>query len=531
MAGTKRASKGADRSRRPFDAMIFDLDGVVTATAKVHSAAWKEAFDDYLRLREAGGREPFRPFDEEADYFRYVDGKPRYQGVLSFLRSRGIEIPYGDPSDGPEKETVCGLGNKKNLRFGQLLARRGVEVFRSTVDLVRKAKAKGIKVAVVTSSKNGPAVLKAAGLEALFDAAVDGVVAESLGLRGKPDPDIFLKCAALLGAEAGRCVVFEDSLAGVEAGRAGGFGLVIGMDRRNHADLLKEKGADLVFTDLAGLGLEDISAWFESRALPLPSPLEREKEIEGRLCGKRAALFLDYDGTLTPIVERPELALMPEEMRQVVRDISALCTTAIVSGRAREKLYDLVRVDGVFYAGSHGFDIAGPRGAPIQHAAGKDFGADIDAAYARLKAEVEKIEGGLVEHTGFSLSVHYRLVDPASVPAIEALVERALKEHPRLRLTHGKKVFEIRPKIDWDKGKAVAWILQALDMDKPDILPIYIGDDATDEDAFKFVKGRGIAVVVAEEPRPSAARYRLRDPGEVRRFLRRLILMLKRTGP
>ncbi|MFQ5902771.1 MAG: HAD family hydrolase [Candidatus Binatia bacterium] len=176
-----------------FDAIIFDLDGVVTDTARVHAVAWKELFDAYLRMRESRGERPFPPFDKESDYLSYIDGKPRYEGVRSFLGSRGIVVPDGHPSDGPDQETICGLGNKKNKLFAEILERDGVGLFQSTLDLIKKSKSHGIKVAIVSSSKNCLAVLKIAGIENLFDARVDGVVSASLGLQGKPNPRLRYK--------------------------------------------------------------------------------------------------------------------------------------------------------------------------------------------------------------------------------------------------------------------------------------------------------------------------------------------------
>jgi trehalose 6-phosphate phosphatase len=261
-------------------------------------------------------------------------------------------------------------------------------------------------------------------------------------------------------------------------------------------------------------------------AVTLPSAFDKEKEIKQRLSGKQVALFLDYDGTLTPIVERPDMALMAEDIRGVVRRLAEYCTTAIVSGRSRSKVYDLVGIDGVFYAGSHGFDIAGPHGSKIQHGEGKRFLPEIDRAYRRLTLALQGINGTLVEHTGLSLSVHYRMVREDQVPEVERIVDEAVKGYTGLRKSLGKKVFELRPAIDWDKGKAVKWILRALDLDKPDVVPVYLGDDTTDEDAFKVVREKGIAILVAESPRLSAANYRLKDTREVKRFLELLVNIL-----
>jgi len=236
-----------------FDAVLFDLDGVLTATAKVHAAAWKQTFDDFLRRRAEETGEPFIPFDIGSDYECYVDGKPRYDGVQSFLASRDIELPYGDPAAAPGFGTVCGLGNRKNILVNEILAAGDVEAYEGSVALVRQLRDRGIKTAVVSSSRNCPAVLRAAGIEDLFDARVDGIVAADLGLPGKPAPDTFLKAAEMLGVEPARAVVVEDAISGVEAGRAGEFGLVIGVDRKDVGEALREHGADVVVKDLGEL--------------------------------------------------------------------------------------------------------------------------------------------------------------------------------------------------------------------------------------------------------------------------------------
>ena len=241
---------------RDFDAVLFDLDGVVTQTANLHAAAWKQLFDDYLRQRAARESQPFRPFDLPADYRRYVDGKPRYAGVKSFLQSRGIALPDGEPSDGPAQETVCGLGNRKNTIFLELLKMQGVEVFDSTVALIRALRERGLKTAVVSSSKNCAEVLEAAGLTDLFETRVDGVDLTRLKLAGKPAADVFLAAAARLGVAPGRAVVVEDAIAGVQAARNGYFGLVIGVARQGEHTALREGGADLVVDDLRAIELD-----------------------------------------------------------------------------------------------------------------------------------------------------------------------------------------------------------------------------------------------------------------------------------
>ena len=234
-------------------ACLFDLDGVLTQTAKVHAAAWKEMFDAFLRKRAAQTGESFEPFDPVADYDEYVDGKPRYDGVRSFLAARGIALPEGTPDDPPDAATVHGLGNRKNELVLAMIERQGVQVYEGSVRYVRAVRDAGLGRAVVTSSANADEVLAAAGLDDLFDVRIDGVVAAREHLEGKPAPDTFLAAARALEVAPDRAAVFEDALAGVAAGRAGRFGLVVGVDRVGQADELREHGADVVVGDLSEL--------------------------------------------------------------------------------------------------------------------------------------------------------------------------------------------------------------------------------------------------------------------------------------
>ena len=236
-----------------IEACLFDLDGVLTQTAKVHAAAWKTTFDEYLRKRAQERGEQFREFDAVADYDEYVDGKPRYEGVGSFLASRDIDLPQGSPSDPPDKDTIDGLGNRKNELVLELIHRDGVQPYEGSVRFVEAVRDAGLRRAVVSSSTNCRDVLVAAGILDLFEEIVDGVVAEREHLAGKPAPDTFLAAARKLGTAPAHAAVFEDALAGVEAGRAGGFGLVVGVDRVGQADALKQHGADIVVKDLAEL--------------------------------------------------------------------------------------------------------------------------------------------------------------------------------------------------------------------------------------------------------------------------------------
>src|SRR3954469_11517613 len=234
-------------------ACLFDLDGVLTQTAKVHAAAWKQMFDEYLRARAERTGEAFVAFDAGGDYNEYVDGKPRYEGVRSFLQSRGVDLPDGTPDDPPSAETVDGLGNRKNELVLELIERDGVDAYEGSIRYVKAARDAGLRRAVVSSSTNCRDVLEAAGMLDLFEEIVDGNVAREQGLKGKPAPDTFLAGARAVGGGAARAAVYEDGVPGVEAGRAGNFGFVVGVDRVGHADALRSHGADVVVEDLAEL--------------------------------------------------------------------------------------------------------------------------------------------------------------------------------------------------------------------------------------------------------------------------------------
>jgi trehalose 6-phosphate phosphatase len=508
------------------DAVVFDMDGVITDTVSVHAAAWKRLFDEYLegRARRSGGR--FEQFDLDADYRRFIDGKPRYDGVRDFLAAREIVLPEGDPADPPGRETVCGLGNRKNDYFLDHLRTHGAEPYPSTVALVRRLHADGIGVAVVSASQNAQEVLDAAGVGELFDVRVDGGVADELGLPGKPEPDVFVEAARRLGVDPGRTAIVEDAIAGVEAGRRGSFALVIGVDRAGHAEALRRAGADVVVSDLGELAVVAAAR----QVVDLPIALDRPGELGELLRGRRPALFLDYDGTLTPIVDRPEDALLAPATRAVIEDLATRCPVAVVSGRDLADVRALVGIDGIVYAGSHGFDILGADGSSQQR--GREFLPDLDAAERELRPRLADVPGAKVERKAFALAAHYRLVEPALAPAVEAAVAEVAAAFPRLRRTGGKKVFELRPAVEWDKGKALLWLLEVLGLDGPEHLPVYVGDDETDEDAFEAIADRGLGVVVRGEgdDRTTAARYALRDPAEARGFLELLASLAEGQG-
>lgn len=250
MSGTKPNNPF---TRDKFDAVLFDLDGVLTDTANVHARCWKKIFDEYLDQHATKNHQAFRPFEIESEYRVYVDGKARYDGVRDFLRSREIQIPEGSPKDLPTEETVCGLGNRKDVLVNEIIKAGGVKPYEGSVALVNYLRAEGMRTAVVSSSHHCREVLQAAQIEELFEVRVDGKIIDDLNLAGKPAPDAFLLAAKQLGVAPSNAVVVEDAISGVQAGRSGGFGLVIGVARHGDSEELKKHGADLVVCDLGEL--------------------------------------------------------------------------------------------------------------------------------------------------------------------------------------------------------------------------------------------------------------------------------------
>ncbi|MFW5837806.1 MAG: HAD family hydrolase [Desulfovibrionaceae bacterium] len=246
--------------------VVFDLDGVITDTARLHQDAWEDMFNDFLQQWSQREGIHFAPFDPGKDYHTYVDGKPRYQGVQSFLESRGIELPWGDDQDSPDQWTVCGLGNRKNQAFGKVLRADGPDVYETSVELVKSLRAAGVRTGIASSSRNAQEVLEMGGVAELFDTRVDGVVSKELGLAGKPEPDIFVSAARNMGLSPAESVVVEDAISGVAAGAKGGFGLTLGIARSVAAESLREAGADVVVSDLGEISTAQLMDEFEKKA-------------------------------------------------------------------------------------------------------------------------------------------------------------------------------------------------------------------------------------------------------------------------
>ncbi len=504
-----------------IDAVIFDLDGVITRTASVHEAAWERLFNEYLQERAERIGEPFQPF-LPADYLRYVDGKPRYDGVASFLESRRIQLSHGSPDDLPDAETVCGLGNRKNAYFLERVQTHGVEPYETSVAFVRELQRQGVGTALISSSRNVDEVLGSAGLLDLFSVRIDGNRAKELGIPGKPNPAVFVEAAAEIDATPDRAAIVEDAQSGVQAGRDGEFAIVIGVDRGNQADELAAAGATVVVSDLEEFTV--LPAPTSARS-ELPSALPLPGVLRHRLSTTEPAVFLDYDGVLTPIVEHPDLALLSEETKRALEELASVMTVAVVSGRDVTDVRDKIQLSGIYYAGSHGFDIIGPDGEPVVDERLDQFQRylePLDTATAMLEERLRNVEGSQVERKRFAIAVHYRRVDDADLGRVEKAVEDIAPSVPLLRVTTGKKIFEFRPDFDWDKGRALQWLLTELGLDRRDVTPLYLGDDTTDEDAFRVIRRRGIGIVVGREGEDSYAHYALANTDDVRSFLAQL---------
>ncbi len=500
---------------RYHDAVIFHFDGFVADTAAIEAAAWKTTFDDYLARRPANENEDHSPFADD-DYRRHVRNRPRPDGAADILASRRISLPRGAQEDTFE-ETICGLGNRVHNVFLDLLD-EAVPALESTVDLLRELQAAGIATGIYTPSHNWHRVLRAADIENLFAVHVDGVTAGGLARDGRPEPAVFFEIARRLAANPSRSILVVDAEAGVEAGREGGFAVVIGVNRTSGADELLACGADVVVDDLSHVEIRK----GDKHVAQLPDALNSYGQLVGVIAGREPFVCLDYDGTLSEIVSDPDAATFVDGAAEALERLAALCPVAILSGRDLADIRDRVGLPGIWYAGSHGFELIGPDGTYRQNDAAAAALPALETAAVELRDDLEPIPGARVEHKRFAVAVHYRNVAAEHVAEVAAAAHRRGRQHG-LRVTNGRKVVELRPNIDWDKGDVLRWISDSIHQPGR-VVPVYIGDDLTDEDAFDAIRYTGMGIVVRNDEdggRPTAAQFTLRGPREVATFLRR----------
>ena len=387
-----------------------------------------------------------------------------------------------------------------------------------TVALARKLRGVDVATAACSSSSHCQEILKTAGVDDLFDVCIDGTVAGERGLAGNGDPVVLLEATRRLGVRPQRCVVVEDADAGMVASRDGGFALVIGVGRNGHTDELLQCGADVVVADMADIAVRT----GDRRISEIPNALESYGQLIGITSARESVLFLDYDGTLSPIVADPGAATLVDGAAEALELVSAVCPAAVLSGRDLADIRTRVDTPGLWYAGSHGFELTGPDGTYHQNEAAAAFVPVLEQAATELRNCLAQIPGVRVEHKRFAVAVHYREVVPEHISEIISATHK-LGQRDGLRVTNGRMVVELRPDIDWDKGTTLAWIRDRIDA-AGSLLPIYIGDDLTDEDAFDAVQFDGIGIVVRHDEdgdRKTAARFTLQSPDQVRQFLQR----------
>lgn len=507
-------------SRDDFDAVIFHLDGVVTHANKVHAAAWKQTFDSYLLKRNPQIGEDLAPFHIDLDYRRYLDGKPRDTGIKHFLSSRHINLPRESADDPTYTNTIRRLGNRKDLIFEAILQQEGIEAYGCAIALIHQLRKAGIKTGVVSASRHCKMVLERGAIEDLFDAQVDGLEAELLELDGKPDPYVLLELARRLGIAPARTVVIEDSVIGVTACRRGRFGLNIGFDSGDRRELMLEHGADHVLDDLCSVHVEG------AVDDELPTDLVDMSLVTNQLTGKQPVLFIDYGGTLAPATHRTEDVPISKKTRRTLRKTARMIPLTIVSGRDVEDICMQVGLQELYYAGSHGLDIRG-HNIHLELPEGDEALQDLDHAMEALGRLLVNLPGVSIERKRFAIVVHFNDEGMDNAERAAAAMRQVQTQFPRLKITGGKEVIELLPDIDWDKARAMNWLLSELGMDGTNVLPIYIGDDVTDEVAFTKLRERGIGILVADKPQPSAATYRINNPEEVLELLKFLIAYME----
>lgn len=499
-------------------ALVIDMSEVIIRTAEINKTAWEIVFNEFFKVNNLE-----QSFSGE-DYQTWFEGKTKFDRTRQFLNSRNIHLPFGSQNEPANFETICGLEKKKSKLFSHLLREGQLQVYEKAVERIKNWKEKGLKTAIVSSDENFKKAIKRTELKGLFDVKIDGHISRKMGLKEKPEADLYLQATKELGFPPEDCILFDDSEAGVQAGSKANFGLVVGVSRRKNRKQLSENGADIVidnFNELDIFNDPEIRMWFSQQTAPFASQYVKFGEA---ISSKTPVLFLDYDGTLTPIVPNPDDAIISDEMKSVIKNCATKFTVAAVSGRDMDDLKQKINLDELIYAGSHGFRISGPDGLYHEHEKTIEILPHLDKVEKLLKQKFEGIiPGVLVERKRYAIAIHYRNASMDDFSEIKNKVNNSIKNTEGLKVDEGKKILEVKPAIDWNKGKAVFWILEKLGFtDREKYIPIYIGDDKTDEDAYEALAGWGFGIQVGPGSVPSAAYFKLKNVYQVRILLKEL---------
>ncbi len=495
---------------RRLDAVAFALEGVFVGTADLRGEVW----DHFYRQRF-----PDHPPLPGHDYVRIVADTSLTDAITDGLAGVGVPLPEGAPYGSPTAEAARGIANLLDREFADRIARGGIPVQDAAVDLARRVRGAGLRIAVYCAEPRRTAILDAIG------------GAETM-LAAEAQPRTLDEAVRRLGADPARTAVVVGGPSDLAAARRGGFALVIGVARPGDEKLLRRAGAHVVVTDVARIG-------FRSGTRPLsriPDALTSRHQSAALLRSRHPAVFLDFDGTIADIVAQPTAATLVEGVASELARLARHCPVGIISGRDLADVRARVGVPGLWYAGSHGFELVGPDGQHYENEEASDAEPDLVRITSTLCERLGTVPGVLVEGKRFAVSVHYRNVDAERVDEVISTVRAAVAEEPRLRATSGRKIVEIRPDVDWDKGRALVWALGHVGASS-DVLPIYVGDDLTDEDAFDAIEDSGFGVVVRhteDGDRRSAARFAVDGPAQVHELLQRIADLVgsdPRTAP
>jgi trehalose 6-phosphate phosphatase len=500
------------------EAVILDLDSIITNMATLRIKSWEKTFRRYIKENNSKST----PFSKR-DYNMYFEGRPEFNSLLNFLGSRGILLPEGTDKDPVNANTIWSLYKLKRQIFTEILEKDNMELSANVGNALRDWRSAGLKCGVVSSGWDCRTVLEKTDFSDQFDILIDDFIMKERGLGDKLFMNYLLEVAKELESSPERCVVIVDSLKGVQAGTVGNFSLVAGVDHKNMRKVLIENGADIVVDDIKHIDLnnKELKMFFIEFA---PSLFTNLEDFFSLFRNKRPALFLDYDGTLTPIVKNPSEAVLSEDMRSVLTNCSKMLPVAIISGRDLDDLKQLVRISNIIYGGSHGFRITGPGGLYMEHPDSDKILPGLNGIEDKLhKLFDNKIAGIKIERKRYAIAVHYRNVAEEDVPFIIREVENTIDQSSGFRKGEGKKVIEVRPDVDWHKGRAIGWLLERREFNAgEEVIPIYIGDDLTDEDVFENLPESGIGILAGFHGGKTSARYSLKNVYQVRLFIEML---------